>query len=366
MIIEPNPFHGEVIPGVIHYFNLLGYKIKLFVRNELIKEKLIPNVFFDGEISTFNTKDVKQIFDTDNINEYDFIFFTSLEYQNEEDLLVDFVTYNDLDIHTKYGILGIYHSINFLNIFGTRSLAEEGRVFCLSEFQRIMPSINVLNPHYFKDLNYVEENMLREPKDIVKIAMLGNMFKSDIVAKAVKKLSKKEKGKIRFFHTGGQKRKGFKKNIKKKFKLIIYYLLSKINDRWEGRVFEDKVIEMGRLDFPDLFDFLGKIDYLLMPLDHHTYEGMHYISVSTSGTKQISLGMGIPVICNETIGKQYGFDSDNAILYTENQLEDALRKVLEIKANECNRIKSNLQETADKIAKESLDNLKRTIEKLTK
>ena len=129
MIIEPNPFHGEVIPGVIHYFNLLGYKIKLFVRNELIKEKLIPNVFFDGEISTFNTKDVKQIFDTDNINEYDFIFFTSLEYQNEEDLLVDFVTYNDLDIHTKYGILGIYHSIifpfsffdNFFTAFATIS-----------------------------------------------------------------------------------------------------------------------------------------------------------------------------------------------------------------------------------------------------
>lgn len=363
MMVEPNPFHGEVVLGIIHYFNLLGYRVKLYIRKELMEEKIISNLFFDGEVAVFNIKNIDEIFNYDNTKEYDFVFFTSLEYQNENHLLVDFISYHKLDIKTKYGILGIYHSVNFINIFGTRKLAEEGRIFCLSEFQRIIPSINVLNPHCFKNMpkNYIKKNKT----GLVKIAVLGNMFKPDIIAKAMKKLSIKEQRKIVIYHTGGKKSTRINKIVKGKLKAVIYRSLAKFSDKWDGKAYETKVVEMGRLNFPDLFDFLEKVDYLLLPIDYHTYEGLHYISVSTSGTKQISLGMNIPIICNEIIGEQYGFNTDNAIPYTENHLETSLRRILSINMGERNRIKKNLKETAEQIEKTSLENLKNSIMKLT-
>lgn len=367
MIIEPNPFHGEVIPGVIYYFNTLGYKVKLYIREELIKENLISNFTFNGETSIFDIKKVQEIFNSADLIEYDFCFFTSLEFQNEKNILTDFIKFNNLDIKTKYGVLGIYHTINFINIFGTRKLAEEGRIFCLSEFQRIMPSINVLNPHYFGDLYYAsEEHVKTEKVGPINIAMLGNMYRSDIIAKAMKKLSKTDHRKIIIYHTGGKNQRKLKRIIKRKLKFIVFSFLAKINDKWETKVLETEIIEMGRLSFPELFDFLKKIDYLLIPLDYHTYDGMHYISVSTSGSKQISLGMNIPVICNEVIGFQYGFDSDSSVLYTENNLEEALKEILSADRNKYNKIKKNLREIARQTEKISLENLKNTISKFTK
>lgn len=367
MIIEPNPFHGEVVLGVIHYFNLLGYRIKLCVRKELMGEKLISDLFFDGEIFVFDKKNEREIFDCVDIEEYDFAFFTSLEYQNTNRVLVDFISYNKLKIRTKYGILGIYHSNIFLDIFGTRKLAEEGRIFCLSEFQRLMPTMNILNPHCFNNIGYIPGNgERRNDVGFVKIAVLGNMFKPEIMAKAIKKLSAKEQKKIIIYHTGGKRGKGFADFVKRKTKENIYRFLAKFNDRWEGKAYESRVIEMGRLNFPDLFKFLGGIDYLLMPLDYHTYEGMHYISVSTSGTKQISLGMNIPIICNEVIGRQYGFSKQNAILYPENRLETALQEILSIDIEEQAKMRGNLKVTAGQIKEKSLENLKNTIMKLEK
>ena len=366
MIVEPNPFHGEVVLGIVHYFNLLGYRIKLYIRKELMEEKLVTSICFDGEVSIIDIENIDKIFSYNNTKEYDFVFFTSLEYQNEEHLLVDFISYYKLNIKTKYGILGIYHTISFINIFGAKKLAEEGRIFCLSEFQKIISSVNVLNPHCFKNSDYISESYIKKAKtDLIKIAILGNMLKPDIIAKAMKKLSTEEQKKIIVYHTGGQKIRGIDKVIKRKLKSIIYRFLEKLNDRWEGKAYETRIIEMGRLNFPDLFNFLKQIDYLLLPLDYHTYEGMHYISVSTSGTKQISLGMNIPIICNEIIGEQYGFNEYNAILYAENHLEIALRKILSINIDEQNGIKKNLKETAQQIEKMSLENLRNSIVKLT-
>ena len=38
LVVEPNPFHGEVVPGVVYYFRNLEYDVTVIMQKKNIKE----------------------------------------------------------------------------------------------------------------------------------------------------------------------------------------------------------------------------------------------------------------------------------------------------------------------------------------
>ena len=81
MVMEPNPFHGEVIPGVVEYLIKLGYSVDLFVRKELIMDGIASILPSQTKVYEFTLSDLQNLFQKKKICDYDFLFLTSLEIQ---------------------------------------------------------------------------------------------------------------------------------------------------------------------------------------------------------------------------------------------------------------------------------------------
>lgn len=359
MVMEPNPFHGEVVPGVTEYLANLGYVVHLFVREELIlegvKEILSPNVI----VHSFSLDDITQIFSDERISEFKFLFLTSLEFQVKNDIK-SFIKYFDLKVNTEKGILGIYHTADFVSRFDDEEMFLQGRIFFLSDFQMYDGKKNVLNPHTFGKYTVDGKEAIVE-HDEVRIAVLGNICNYHIIGRALSRLSRKERRRIRIYHTGTKS--SLIGKIKRRLKYIFYSIGSLIISEFKEKKFALQMVELGRLDFETLYGVIKSMDYLLMPIDISTSEGRHYITQSTSGTKQVSFGMNIPIITDSTVGDIYGFNESNAIYYEDGHLEEALKRILrnEIASDYCYYLK----QLERNVYNQSLQNLEEAIEKIS-
>ena len=354
LVLEPNAFHGEVIPGIVFYFQELGYLVDVYVRKPHIEEKLFYNVEINGKLVEYDIENINKILLEEEIKDYDFLFLTSLEIQKEKQIirLLDLINGS---INTKYGILGIYHTSSFIDRFNDYEMAKEGRIFFLSDFQtNKYKGTSVLNPHYF---GKIERTKLDNDK--IKIGVLGNVYNANKIALALYNLSKKERDKLEIYHIG----KTEKRNLPIWAKKIEYHILSMFSKKFKGRWLRYSVVETGRLNFPEMYRKINEMDYLLAQIDTGNEEGKHYIEVSTSGSKQISLGMCKPLIISEDVGRIYGFNDKNAIFYQNNQLENAFRKIIKNEINNEDLIK-NLQVLKDRSTNESLINLEKVIKRI--
>ena len=356
MVMEPNPFHGEVIPGVVEYLIKLGYSVDLFVRKELIMDGIASILPSQTKVYEFTLSDLQNLFQKKKNCDYDFLFLTSLEIQIGNEIH-SFIRYFNFEVMTKYGVLGIYHTSTFVSQFHDEKMYSDGRIFFLSDFQVENGEGQVLNPHFFNKNACI--NIKKNRSDKVKIVVLGNICDYRMVGKALSKLTFAERKRIQVIHTGSKN--DFKTNIKRLAKKVIVYVCALIDSRFREKKYAMHIIEMGRLNFPDLLKLLDSADYLLMPIDMNTTEGKHYVSVSTSGTKQMSLGMNVPIIANDVVGGIYGFERSNSVFYEKDNLEEAFRSVIDDNS-QSDRIE-NLKKAEEKIYIQSLENLRLAIEK---
>ncbi len=321
LLVEMNNFHLECIDSIVYYFNMLGYKVDIMLRAEANYNNAIK----------MELSDILSILQSTKIQSYDFVFLNtmvlSLKLNHHIPKLVN--------IKSKYGILGIYHTISDIYKFNDIKNYKEKRYFSLRDLQ----------------FNKINLNGISCSKNV------GIKFKRNNIATFIS---------IGFpiYH----------RNFRKQLYKTIDKLLN------DGIV-NFKFILIGRSDFRDL-KFEQYISFFKNPTNdellnilkeynpHYTlgifdnFAHKHYLMDCTSGLRQFSLMYNLPFVINNNFGISFGFDNSNAIFF-DNDLYNALKYAIKnINTQIYDSLKSNLLMLNEKLNKDSIFLLQSYIESL--
>lgn len=146
LIIEPNPWHGEVVPGIVKYFQDIGFNVDIFLRYENNKENPFVN-FPKGNHRIFVCTPNKLQQWCKTLDKYEHIFLTTsvLWDCGFMGLFEDWLGYK---LRCKGKVMMIEHNPQvFLDEYKMRPFMD--RIFSLSEY----PGIKKCNPHYFGEFD---------------------------------------------------------------------------------------------------------------------------------------------------------------------------------------------------------------------
>ena len=349
LIIEPNPYHTEILPGIVFYFEKLGYIVDVYIRQEVINENVFARYKISGQIRAYKFHEVKSILLVEQNETYEYIFFSSMEHceNGQANRFLDEI--GEMP-KAKKGILGIYHNTTLIDRFSDYELLEQGRLFCISAFQKQYDNIGVMSPTWFGKIN--QYHLARRPRTLL---LIGNSNDFSILSKGYWQLGKKERKELKFYHIGQwQKQDSYIDYIYREYK--------KVRGIW-SRQYRDvpNLVHLGRLNFESMYEQIEKNDFILVLINPDNDNQKQYVSCATSGIRQLILGFHKPCIMHQRVAEAYGFP-ENSYISFENDISEALLKALEIEEEEYKEMINVLRKTNSIIEQESLHNLKKAME----
>lgn len=358
LVVEPNPFHGEVVPGIVYYFHKLGYDVTVLMQEKLIKEDAFCKDKQNCKFETFKMDELPIRLGKEDIKLYDFIFFTSLEVKigNTSKNVIEYL---EFEPKSKYGILGIVHDVSIVEKDIYRKFVAQNRVFGLTKKQCEKYELMMLNPNYFGE-SLIED---KENK-ICKFTIIGSAFDERRIEEAVGYLLERDITDFLVNWISGQYSKSYV-IFNKIAKMIIYSLLGLFNMKMHRRLDVIKHIKwFSRLDFADIYSLVEKTDYCICMVENENEEFSKYYNKLTSGQKQLTLGFCKITLWEEKLAEIYGFSEKNSILIKNNDIGEAMLKALTISQKEQSDKKDNLRSLQLEMENESINNLKRVIEEI--
>ena len=339
LIVEPNPYHGEIIPGFVKYFKDLGYKVSCFLRKELESENVFvkcPSDFLNF-VSYTDQDTIKTLLNFPFFvnREFDIIFVSSSAFWDTKNYIGSFVDFFNFKPQERENSFFVEHNPrDFLAKYKEIKLFEQKRLFSLGGFL----GIPMLNPHYFGEVAITSKSSYKT-RFIVVGAVNADYKNHKLLIDTVNLL--------------------VKKGITN-FEVIII---------GSGNLFiphdlQDYITFYGRLNFKKMFSYMEKADYYLPLLDITNQKHHKYLGSTCTGSRQLILGFLKPCIIDETFGEIYGFNNENSIIYKNNDLQNAMEYAILLNNSDYNQKQSKLHDLQKEIYSKSLLNLKSSIHML--
>ncbi len=332
LIIEANPWHGEIVPGFAKYFQDLGFNVDVFLRPENNTENPFVNYATPDtpapHIFVITPGLLKQY--ARDLGQYEHVFLSTSVFWDREfnGTVAEYLGY---DIKCRGNVMMVEHSPQqFLETYRLAKRPET--IFSLSAYQ----DVKRINPHYFGPI------IDNRPKDnIVRFVVVGS-----IVADA------------------------------KNHHLLIDAANDLINsgiDNFEINIVGRGVLDIpehlkskiklcGRLAYREMFEKIQETDFLLVCLDPENPAHDRYKSGTTTGSLQLSFGFHRPMIISSEFANAYSLNDKNAIIYPGNELSNAMARAMKMTPIQYGRLVSGIRTKASDVYTESLNNLKSALQ----
>ena len=336
LMLEPHPYHQEILPGFVKYFNDLGYSVDLLIRNECLGLNVFCRFKHKLNIRYYDVSEIKEILS--DCSGYDFIFFSSLEYEAEpfHGKYTDFLGFVP---NTKYGILACHHTLTNIGGYNSVEYFNQGRVFSCSGFKYEDQVVPMLAPIYYGKIE--KKHKLNRKKEFIVVGAITDYSKNhNLLFDTVTKLLEQNIKNFNITVIGNGAL-----NIPKKLRKYITF--------------------KGALSFDKMFKCMEKADFYLPLMDLGLENHLRYLTNCCSGSRNLILGFNTPCLINETFGMAYDFNSDNSIIYRDNELFEAMKKAIGLSKSDYLLMQNNLQKLADDVYTISLENLRNSIEKFS-
>ncbi len=340
LLVEPNPYHGEILPGFTYLFQELGYKVELLIRNEVAFQK--PFAIYPKDrlplIHTGSAERLKKYLYSIEEGKYEIILFTTNVYWEKDKNNTSYLRYLKFLPKANLGSLFVEHNLWSIDNDDSSLIYKANRLFTLLEYPYRGSKTKMLNPHYFGELKTTES------RDLNRILLLGSSSYSSsnikLLFQAVRKVKEISNKPISISITGA--------------------------DVDVPSDLRDEIKTLGFLNFPEFYQIIENHDYLLTVFDSKSSspEQNKYKHGTTSGTIQLSLGFNKPIIINDTNALAYGFSEKDSITYKNNNLFNGLKNALEMNQLKYEDIVNNLKIKSRNIEKTSLHNLAKAIKDL--
>lgn len=336
LIVEPNNYHGEIVPGFAKYWQDLGYHADVIMRIgnyeenpfALFKDKELPVVW------PMQKWRISKVLKSKRMRDYDYVFISSFDYQETKERYYDYLGFEP---QSRNGTLCIYHNCQNLQPYGENARYLGKRLFVLNEFPLAENKARLLCPIYFGEISRHRKN----PK--TRFVMIGRLSPNTRnCAQLLDSIEKLIQENICDFEvcvigSGGMEiPEHLKKHVKK----------------------------LGRLNFPDMYRHCMESDFLLALLDPESPQQESYKRGTTTGSKQLSLGLNKPMLIEKTFADVYGFNEGDSLVYSGNTLYEAMKKAVGMDEKTYNAMLDNLASHAEKVASKSKENLAETIKNI--
>lgn len=369
LLLEPNAYHYEVIPGFAYYFCELGYEVDCLVQ----KHETFGNEFClcnDLEarvnIIIYNNNEMTQTVEKlTSQNKYEFIFLTSLDYIENGCLTSIYNIIKRVD-NSKHGIIGCYHALSSYVYNKKDELINPDRIVSLSSIKTDDIEFSVVNSNYFTDnIRFKEKNKC------LSLVSIGVSNDGNEMRNALNQVYQTDNILINVDFIGGKTAKELSKSqLKKRLAYPIIVLLGLKKFKNEGyapfpkikKQVRDKICMHGKIHFEDMFQVIDNADFILINIaDRFSNE---FSKNKTSGSKQLSIGFCRPCIIEKKYADYYGFSEKNAIIYEHGQLADAISRAAKLPSSEYEIMQQELFELQKMVRTQSIVNLKTLIDKI--
>jgi hypothetical protein len=365
LLIEPNPYHTDGLPGIVQYLNDLNYIVDVYIQTQLVNDNAFCRYTRPLNLYNYEFNKIKELLNRDAVKEYDFVFFYSMEFILDGSVF-NIIQYLGFIPKAKYGILGIYHTTSHIDRFHDYQLMAEGRFFCLSGFQIHNYNLSVLNPHYYGDVTADKSNddaFVSNKRNNNSIICIGNAFDTNLLSSALYQIYK-QKEYVNITYYGGTNQTPFQKTINTIKGMLVFVLSPFSHSFLKKRLLRKYIERKGRVTFETLFAALIKCKYILVLINPRSKEHEHYLEYTTSGIKQLILGFKKVPIIHEEVASIYGFDAANSILYNDMNFSSVLLSASNEKSD-YNTMADSIKEMEYSIYSQSINNLKNVIARIS-
>lgn len=335
LIVEFNPYHGELLPGFVNYLQHLGYGVDVLMRTESYDESpfsrfpasKMPNIRH-GSLD-FITERMRM----NETEEYDIVLFSTSVLWESGVNVSSVIRYLGHIPKAKVGTFFVEHNLSFLDIDDSSNLLAGGRVSTLLPYEYKNTYTPMVNPHYFGQIK--PKKKLGQKK---RILLIGSSSKErytlDVIIYAVRELRDEN------------------------FEIVI------VNADSENipHDLKDKIKTTGRLSFVDYYKEVERSDFVMTLFNSDNPRFDKYLNGTTSGTVQISLGFNVPMIMDNAHIKKYGFSDNTSVTFPFNNLSIGLQRALMMTNEQYITMRERLQDRAEQIFDESLRNMRSMIE----
>jgi len=327
--------HAEVVPGFVKYLLDLSYEVSVLVTPARYDEGLFQKFGdFNGRLhlNKLTQKQIRKFFKNNGLkNAKGIMLTTSGKLAEPADYPTERKFFGELKNGQK--LIIVEHDIK--KAVDTNTITND--IVMLRKAYYKDATITEINPHYFGDVTITQKN-----KDITNFitvgALRGKRRNTDMLVDAVKTLVANGKTNFKITCIG----KGSIKNIPAELR----------------KYFDAK----GEASFAKLYDEMEKADFFLPLLDSENPAHDRYITTGTSGSFQLIYGFATPCVIEQKFAQRNYFDTNNAILYTSSKdLAQAMQQAIDISQEQYATLQQNLSNTANNIAKNSLDNLRKLL-----
>ena len=345
LLVEFNPFHGEVLPGVVHYFQELGYEVVAATRYGTWHDS--PFIRFARPPKQFclTIRGMRTLLRSPWSRKFQLIFFNSARIYLEEYRyfwrVTDFIGKNFSQrknfamIEHEFTPAGYGDFWNIINEADQACRELRHHTFFLTPINWRRTALPMLNPHFFGEIS------------------LNKSFAD---------------GKRIFIAVGrvSAANRNFTETLR-----ALAAVDSAVS--WEVWVIgsgkdpvnvPDKIAEqvrfLGRLSFAEMYKRLEKAHFFLPMLEPETQH--EYLDGCTSGSRQLILGFGILPVIHKDFGRHYGFTEESGFLYDSHELARAVQRALEITEADYRNRQAALLRESRRVAEISLNNLKKQLE----
>lgn len=122
---------------------------------------------------------------------------------------------------------------------------------------------------------------------------------------------------------------------------------------------KEHVIELGRLDYPDMFRELEACDFIMTAFQRDNEDHLFYRTTGTSGSFQLAYGFRKPMITQERFTALSALTAENTITYDDDaDMARALKSAIEMPQDHYATMQNAMSQAAKALYDQSLNNLK--------
>lgn len=338
LMVEPNSFHGEILPGYIHYFNQLGFEVVLLWRKANAESGVFRRLS-GAELPTMFTVSpfwLRCSLASVPRGRYQQLLLTSSYLVipgGYYGLFINYLTHHSILHRQTY--LMVEHSLPNLEDYFNKGDFQPKHVFLLSDLDIPEESISMLNPHYFG--RFPPHRLCRKRIFVTVGAVTSRNRNFGMLIEAVASLEAKGIEDFEIHVVGRGAKKGLFANASNKIKAY------------------------GYMSYDEMYDVVASADFFIPLLDPESEGHRRYLSAETSGSRQLILGFLKPPVIHAEFAKRFGFSRNSAVLYDREGLARGIEQALTLDEACYDAMISKIQNLATTVSVKSLLNLKNAI-----
>lgn len=320
VIIEPNGFHGEILPAWSFYIKKNGLNPLFVVHPKIYNE----NPFYNDNSARFLRMDLDFILILINLgalSKCKKVFFNS-DFAYQRPYGGKRFLYNDIGYKYSANIRFLSHRIN-------DSMQNKGHV----DIKNIITLSRYISNHTGCDHFFPRINNIRPSyKALKRIVIVGDL-----------KHSSKDYN-------------GFLSAIEKLPKVNPVFSIDVIGKMPKDFPRSDSVTYHNRLNFKDLHELLTQCNFILFLLK--SAEGYEYKTLGITGSFVLALNYGIVPILEESFQEFYELNKNNSIIYKKEQgVSHALSQISQMPKERYDQLQKNLIKLSNDLERDTFRNL---------